>query len=80
MLHGGADSQLVNAGAYADYGLPVIRLKPLLNQVQVVAGDTPRILWEGSQLLKGGAYPEERFHGRETLYNFLYKGARGARR
>jgi hypothetical protein len=76
MLYGGADSQLVNAGTYANYCLPVIRLKPLLNQVELVAGDTPRILREGSQVLKGGAYLEERFHGHEVLYKFLYGGAR----
>jgi hypothetical protein len=76
MLCGGANSQLVNARAYVDHGLPVIRFKPLLNQVKLVAGNTPRIFGEDSQVLESGACPEERFHGREGLYNFLYTGAR----
>jgi hypothetical protein len=78
MLHGSANSQLVNAGAYVGYGLPIIRLKPLLNQVKLVASDTPRIRWESSQVLEGGACPEEWFHGQEPLYNFLYTGARAS--
>jgi hypothetical protein len=76
MLHGSANSQLVNTRAYAGHGLPVIRLKPLLNQVKLVASNTPRILGESSQVLEGGACPEERFHDREELYNFLYTDAR----
>jgi hypothetical protein len=76
MLCGGANSQLVNARAYAGHGLPVIRFKPLLNQVKLVAGNTPCILGEDSQVLESGACLEERFHGREALYNFLYTGAR----
>jgi hypothetical protein len=76
MLHGAANSQFVDARAYASHGLPVIRLKPLLDKVKFMAGNTPRILWESSQVLEDGAYPEERFHGREPLYNFLYTGAR----
>jgi len=76
MLHGGSNSQLVNARAYAGHGLPVIRLKLLLNQVKLVAGNTPRVLGESSQVLESGACPEERFHGQEKLYKFLYVGAR----
>src|SRR6185295_7584553 len=76
MLHGGANPQLVNAGADALHGLPVIRLEPLLNQVELVTGNAPRILGESSQVLEGGACPEELFHGRRALYNFLYTGAR----
>jgi hypothetical protein len=72
MLHGSANSQLVHARAYADHGLPVIRLKPLLNKVKLVTGNTPRVLGESSQVLEGGACPEERFHGQEALYNILY--------
>lgn len=66
MLRSRSNSQLVNARAYADHGLPIIRLKPLLNQVELVAGDSLRILWESSQILKGG---------REALYKFLYTDA-----
>ena len=76
MLHGGANSQLVNARAYAGHGFPVTRLESLLNQMKLVAGNTPRILGESSQVLECGACPEERFHGREAVYNFLYAGAR----
>jgi hypothetical protein len=68
MLCGGANSQLANAGSYVGHGLPVVRLKPLLNQVELVAGNAPRILGESSEVLAGGAYPEERFHGRYTTF------------
>jgi hypothetical protein len=79
MLHAGANPQLVNARAYATHGFPVSRLKLLLNQMKLMAGKPSRILRESSQVLEGGACPEERFHGREKLYNFLYAGARAAR-
>lgn len=76
MLQGGANSQLVDARAYTSQGLPVIRLKPLLDKVKLMAGNTPRILRECSQVLKNGADPEERFHRLEPIYKFLYRDAR----
>jgi hypothetical protein len=52
MLRGGVNSQLVNAGTYyVGHGLPIVRLKPLLNQVELVAGHAPRVRRESSQVL-----------------------------
>jgi len=50
-------------------------LQTLLHQMQLVASNAPGFLREGSQILEGGACPEERFHGQEALYNFQYAGA-----
>lgn len=75
MLHAGVYPQLLDTGPYAGHGLPVIRVKPLLNQVQLMTGKASGSLWESSQILKGGAYPEELLHGREPLYNFLHTDA-----
>lgn len=36
--------------AYTGHGLPVIRLKSLLNQMKLVASNTPRIFLAGSWL------------------------------
>jgi hypothetical protein len=33
--------------------------------VQLMTGETSGNLWESSQILKGGAYPEELLHGRK---------------
>jgi hypothetical protein len=76
MFHSRSNPQLINAGAYVADGLPVIRLEALLDQMQLVTGNTPGVLGESSQVLEGGACPEERFHGREALYKFLYTEAR----
>jgi hypothetical protein len=78
MLQSGANSQLVNARAHADHGLPVIWLKPLLNQVKLMAGKTPRIVGEGSQVLEGGACPEERFHGHLDTIQLLVWRRKGS--
>jgi hypothetical protein len=75
MLHASVYPQFLDTGANAGHGLPVIRLKPLLNQMQLMAGKASGSLWESSQVLKGGAYPEELLHGRPALYNFLYTAA-----
>ena|GEM_PF-6771400 len=72
MLQVAVDAQLVNARSHGGHGLPVSWLKPFLNQVKLMAGHTPRSIGEGSQVLQGGAYPEELFHGRARLYNFQY--------
>jgi hypothetical protein len=40
MLHAGVNSQFLDTGANAGHGLPVIRLKPLLNQMQLMTGKT----------------------------------------
>jgi hypothetical protein len=80
MLDARAYPQLLNTGRHAGHGLPVIRVKPLLNQVQLMAGEASGILWESSQILLwessqilSRAYPEELLHGRKRLYNFLYR-------
>jgi hypothetical protein len=44
--------------------------------VQLMTGHASRIIGESSQILQGGAYPEELFHGRVILYKFQYTGAR----
>jgi hypothetical protein len=75
MLHAGVYPQFLDTVPHAGHGLPIIRLKPLLNQVQLMAGKASDSLWESSQILKGGAYPEELLHGRPGLYNFLYIAA-----
>lgn len=36
MLHAGVDPQLLDTGPHAGHGLPVIRAKPLLDQVQLI--------------------------------------------
>lgn len=53
VLYGRTNSQLVNARAHARHGLPVIRLKPLLHQVQLVTCNAPGVVWEGSQIFEG---------------------------
>jgi hypothetical protein len=80
MLHAGMDAQLVNSRPYAGHGLPIIRLKPCLHEVQLMAGYAPRVPREASQILKGGAYPEEPLHGCERVYNFLYAVDKNTRR
>src|SRR5262245_29070357 len=65
MLSRGANPQLINAGAHTRHCLPVVWFQPLLNQVQLVTGETSRVIREGSQVLEAGACPEERFHGQD---------------
>lgn len=75
MLHAGVYPQLLDTGPHAGHGLPVIRIKPLLNQVQLMACEASGSFWESSQILEGGAYPEELLPSRKTLYNFQHTGA-----
>jgi hypothetical protein len=76
MLHAGVDAQLVNTGSYAGHGFPVIRLEFFLDQMQLVTGPAFRRLGESSQILQGGAYPEERFHGRRHYTKFCMQDKR----
>jgi hypothetical protein len=78
MLSASVDSQFINTRSYTGNGLPVIRLKPLLNQVQVVTGHASRGFGKGSQVLESGADPKELFHGRAVAYKFLYIEAKGS--
>lgn len=52
VLYAGMDSQLLDTRPYAGHGLPVVRLKPLLNQMQLMTGKAPGVLWERPQILK----------------------------
>jgi hypothetical protein len=76
MLYAGVDAQLVNTGSYAGHGFPVIRLEFFLDQMQLVTGPAFRRLGESSQILQGGAYPEERFHGRRHYTKFCMQDNR----
>jgi len=72
MLQAAVDAQLVNTRSNSRHGFPVIWLKPFLNQVKLMTGHASRSIGKSSQVLQGGAYPEELFHGPVRLYNFQY--------
>src|SRR5262249_8942336 len=79
MFRGGTNPQLVDPGAHAGHGLPVIRLQPLLDQVELVTGETSRVIREGSPVLEAGACPEARVHRQQGVYSFLYGRAQASR-
>ena len=64
--------QLLHPSANAWHGFKVIRLKPFLNPIQLIARILPRPIWKVAQTLQTITYKAQRFHTRK-LYQNRYK-------